>query len=190
MKEYIKMVVACQGGIDGACSGGIVVRPNMVVTNSNITGDNGEIRIFDRIRSPVKLISTATIHKHDDAKGFCLLNAPGVQGTTAEIQQYVRQYDTLAVDEHVRAVFWQPERFVLDGLPNKAALYELEGTIVQLRESESVRYVRTDIVIGHSASGGGLFDLHGKLVGIINHKIVDADKDIAFAIPLDSVLDL
>lgn len=48
------------------------------------------------------------------------------------------------------------------------------------------RVLRTDAAINGGNSGGGLFNLAGELVGIINAKITD-DDGIAYALPVDNV---
>ncbi len=48
--------------------------------------------------------------------------------------------------------------------------------------------IQHDAAISPGNSGGGLFDIHGKLIGINNMKIVDSDvSNIGFAIPSNTV---
>ncbi len=48
----------------------------------------------------------------------------------------------------------------------------------------SYRVMRIDTAVNHGNSGGGLFDDRGRLIGIVNAKIVDSDvENIAYAIP-------
>ena len=50
------------------------------------------------------------------------------------------------------------------------------------------RVVRVDTPVNHGNSGGGLYNINGELIGIVNAKIVDADvENIGYAIPVDLV---
>ena len=194
MEKYNGVVTVVQQ--DGTYSCGIVVHPGMVVTSSDIADSNDEIRVCKRCPLPVWNSAVwkpvvATVRRHDDDKGFCLLDAHGLESTVAEI----RPYDTLTIGETVSAVSWNPNKYVCDAhfQPTKELkdIYIHSGTIKQLQESESICYIQTDITLPDGASGGGLFGADGKLVGILTRKIAGGDeKDTAFAIPLDSVLNL
>lgn len=51
------------------------------------------------------------------------------------------------------------------------------------------RVMRIDTAINGGNSGGGLFNINGELIGIVNARAVSSDIDnIAFALPLDNVL--
>ena len=48
----------------------------------------------------------------------------------------------------------------------------------------SLRVIRTDAAVNHGNSGGGLFNMKGELIGIVNAKIVSSSVDgIGYAIP-------
>lgn len=54
--------------------------------------------------------------------------------------------------------------------------------------SVAFRVMRTDASVNHGNSGGGLFDIHGKLIGITNAKNVEDDTDnICYALPITLV---
>lgn len=53
------------------------------------------------------------------------------------------------------------------------------------------RTLRIDTAINSGNSGGGLFNEHGELIGIVNAKIVDSEiENIAYAIPKDIALNV
>ena len=57
------------------------------------------------------------------------------------------------------------------------------------RTSINYRVIRVDTAVNGGNSGGGLFNIDGQLIGIVNAKAVSSDIDnIAFAIPLDNVV--
>ena len=52
-----------------------------------------------------------------------------------------------------------------------------------------MRLLQTDAAINSGNSGGGMFDLDGRLVGIVNAKSTGEDVEgLGFAIPADTAL--
>ena len=52
----------------------------------------------------------------------------------------------------------------------------------------SLRVIRIDTAVNGGNSGGGLFDAEGKLIGIVNAKIIEENiENIGFALPIDKV---
>ena len=52
--------------------------------------------------------------------------------------------------------------------------------------STTMRLMRIDTAVNHGNSGGGLFDLGGNVIGIVNAKIVEEDvENIGYAIPIN-----
>lgn len=52
----------------------------------------------------------------------------------------------------------------------------------------SLRVIRIDTAVNAGNSGGGLFDAHGRLIGIVNVKIIEENiENIGFALPIDKV---
>jgi serine protease Do len=62
-----------------------------------------------------------------------------------------------------------------------------EGIVSALRNIDGLRYIQTDTATNPGNSGGCLFDLNGKVIGIITGRILDADS-ISLAIPIDEVI--
>jgi len=59
-------------------------------------------------------------------------------------------------------------------------------SLIDNTKINNMRLVQVDAAINPGNSGGGLFDLNGKLVGIVNGKIADASYDnVGFAIPIN-----
>lgn len=83
------------------------------------------------------------------------------------------------------------------GNPNAEGIAATSGIISALNESinmtsldeqSTIRFhvLRTDTAINGGNSGGGLFDITGKLIGIVNAKIIENSiEGIAYAIPID-----
>ncbi len=71
-----------------------------------------------------------------------------------------------------------------------------DGILSSLERSISVEgsnmvLMQINAAVNSGNSGGGLFDINGSLIGIVNAKISDVDVEgIGFAIPIDTVIDV
>lgn len=73
---------------------------------------------------------------------------------------------------------------VLGGTVTNGYLSALDREITV--DSNKMNLLQTDAAVNPGNSGGGLFNLNGELIGIVNAKIVDEDiEGIGFAIPYD-----
>ncbi|MBQ8741859.1 MAG: trypsin-like peptidase domain-containing protein [Clostridia bacterium] len=58
-------------------------------------------------------------------------------------------------------------------------------------EGKTMKLMQTNVAVNSGNSGGGLFDINGSLVGIVNAKIAETGVEgIGFAIPIDTVIDV
>ncbi len=59
-------------------------------------------------------------------------------------------------------------------------------SLIDSTKSTSMRLIRVDAAINSGNSGGGLYDLYGKLIGIVNSKIASSSYDnVGYAIPIN-----
>ena len=58
-----------------------------------------------------------------------------------------------------------------------------------LRDSNAGRYLQMTAPISEGSSGGGLFDINGRLIGIVSFSFSVA-QNLNFAVPADSAVDL
>lgn len=59
-------------------------------------------------------------------------------------------------------------------------------SIIDSTKTINMRLIRVDAAINSGNSGGGLYDLYGKLVGIVNSKIASSSYDnVGYAIPIN-----
>lgn len=91
----------------------------------------------------------------------------------------VRRSSSLQVGERIYAM----------GAPKGLELTLSEGLMSGLRDKEGVRIIQTTAPISPGSSGGGLFDVQGKLVGITTFYLAEG-QDLNFALPGDWVLAL
>ncbi len=168
------VVVVINGDGQGS---GVIIRPNIVATNCHVVDASGGIAVYksDDRRADTDTAFSATIHRSDEERDFCLLDVDGLWGVPAT----VRRYDTLKIGEDVYGL----------GAPKGLDLSLSDGLISQLREVDGDRFIQTNAAISPGSSGGGLFDSEGNLVGIMTEKIADEETEgIGFAIPADLVL--
>lgn len=116
----------------------------------------------------------------------------------------VNTEDLLTYNEHAKAVtiaedYEIGETAIAVGNP-EALGFSVTSGIVSVKSEElrttgadditifDFRVMRIDTAINSGNSGGGLFNINGELIGIVNIKAVSSDIDnIAFAIPHDNV---
>lgn len=90
-----------------------------------------------------------------------------------------RSYDELKVGEKVFAI-GSPK-----GLKNTIS----EGIISGLRKKEHIRYIQTSAPVTSGSSGGGLFDIQGRLIGITTF-ILKGGGNLNFAVSVDEALEV
>ncbi len=81
-----------------------------------------------------------------------------------------------------------------NGLAVTAGIVSVDSEIITMtspkdeRTDADYRVMRIDAAVNSGNSGGGLFDAHGRLVGIVNAKVISENIDnIAYAIPVSLV---
>ena len=77
-----------------------------------------------------------------------------------------------------------------DGISTTIGIVSVDSEYIQMtnakNKSVASRVIRIDAAVNGGNSGGGLFDIDGKLMGIVNAKIVsDEVENIGYAIPAD-----
>lgn len=112
--------------------------------------------------------------------------------------------DLLKYNEHAKAVtvandYTLAETAIAIGNPETEGISVTSGIIsVESEEIEMTgaddittcefRVMRIDAAVNGGNSGGGLFNINGELIGIVNAKVVDSKIDnIAYALPYDNV---
>ncbi|MBU6427738.1 MAG: trypsin-like peptidase domain-containing protein, partial [Cyanobacteria bacterium REEB65] len=115
------------------------------------------------------------VARFDELDDLCRLVAPGLNLEAVA----VRPSESLAIGEKVFAV----------GAPLGLELTLSEGIVSSLRGIPSAPIVQTTAAISPGSSGGGLFDNHGRLVGITTFQ-AGAGQSLNFALPTERLDDL
>lgn len=112
--------------------------------------------------------------------------------------------DLLKFNEHTKAVtvakdYTLAETAIAIGNPETEGISVTSGIIsveseeIEMSGADNVtpcefRVMRIDAAVNGGNSGGGLFNINGELIGIVNAKVVDSKIDnIAYALPYDNV---
>ncbi|MFI5168289.1 MAG: trypsin-like peptidase domain-containing protein [Thermoanaerobaculales bacterium] len=149
----------------------VALAPDLVATNKHVVG--GDIRrIFEISRGDKTWRAYPTYFDPD--QDLCILRAPGLGARPVTLGKSSR----LHVGDRVLAV----------GSPKGLELSASEGLISGIRPTteRSNPMLQTTAAISRGSSGGGLFDLRGRLIGITTSMLTDA-QSIAFAIGADDV---
>jgi serine protease Do len=131
---------------------GVVVAANQVVTNCHVTRDAQEIRVLQgglRWRVTAQAVDL----DHD----LCLLQVPGLPAPTAQLGRTA----DLRLAQPVTAL----------GYTGGIGMQYSAGEVIALHNLDGGRVVRSTNWFNSGASGGGLFDDAGRLVGILTFRL-------------------
>ena len=141
----------------------VAITSGEVVTNRHVIEEG----VSWRLRRGSQTWPAIITHLDPD-HDLCQLKAKGL----ATRPVLVRSSATLAVGERVFAI----------GAPEGLELTMSEGLISGMREFENAQVIQTSAAISPGSSGGGLFDVHGRLVGITTFFIKEG-QNLNFALP-------
>ena len=169
----------------GAGSGVIITEDGYIVTNAHVVMNEDSTSLADTItvRLPDGKEFDATVKGYDSDADIAVIKIEAVGLTPA----VCGNSDNLAVGEELIVV----------GNP----LGELGGSvtkgIVSATEREievsgnKMTLIQTDAAVNPGNSGGGMFNMAGQLVGIVNAKSSGTDiEGLGFAIPANKVLEV
>ena len=150
---------------------GVALPNGTVVTNCHVTLQARRVQLFLGGSGQSAALEAATV-AHD----LCALYFPELkrEGATLGATR------DLSLGDPVYAVGYNA---------GKGLTYQ-PGKIEELYEHEGGMVIRTTAAFTHGASGGGLFDRSGRLVGILTFFRVSKDKTDYFAVPVEWLKDL
>ena len=156
-------VKRAQGGY--ALGSGVVLRPDVVVTNCHVTRDAAEIHVL-RGGARWRVESQAVDMEHD----LCVLRAPGIKAAAVRLG---RSAD-VKVGQAVTAL----------GYTGGLGIQNSPGDVVALHRHDGSTVIQSNNWFTSGASGGGLFDDELNLVGILTYRLRGGDAHY-FAAPVD-----
>jgi hypothetical protein len=143
----------------------VLVAPGKLITACHVTRRAQRIEVVqNQARWP------ASPHLSDIERDLCILSAPDVAGVVAVL----RQGDRPEVGQPVFAV----------GYPWGGAMTVKSGVITALHPFAGSEIVQASAAFDQGQSGGALFDLNGRLVGVLGFKAL-AGRHFHFSLPVD-----
>jgi len=154
---------------------GVVIGPGRMVTNCHVLAKAKFVQVKRETT-----IYEAKLEHADVERDLCTLAIPGLAAPAVAIGGLA----DLKVGQRVYAI----------GNPVKLALTLSEGLISGLRsEVPTLPPIQTSAAISPGSSGGGLFDMEGRLVGITTLIVVDRARlaqNLNFAMPADWIAEV
>jgi len=145
---------------------GISLPNGTVITNCHVTLAAKRVMLFGGAQG-----DGATLQAADVGHDLCALYFPEVLQPPA----VVRGSRDLKVGDHVYAIGFNAGRSLTFQAGEVAELFEHDGALV----------IRTTAAFTHGASGGGLFDEEGRLVGILTFFRTQPGGTSYFAVPAE-----
>jgi S1-C subfamily serine protease len=152
---------------DLAQGSAVAVAPDRLLTNCHLLTGREVVLIVQG-----DAVDVARLIAADPASDRCVL-AP--EARTLRPVDALRSYADLRVGERVFTI----------GSPSGLERTLGEGLISGLRRQGGVPYVQTTAPISQGSSGGGLFDVHGNLIGITSF-LLQSGQQLNFALAAES----
>lgn len=169
--------------VSGAGSGVIISTGGYIITNNHVIEGSSNIivRLTDGSEYTATLIAT---DPKTDVAVISITPAEGVTLTSAVIGRS----DNLALGQTVIAIGNPMGK--LGGTVTNGIISSLAREIA-IDGSGTMSLLQTNAAVSPGNSGGGLFDLYGRLVGIVNAKSTgEGVEGISFAIPINTAWDV
>lgn len=154
-----------QGGF--ALGSAVAVAPDKVVTNCHVTRDARAVAV---VRGSVRW--EAVSQSADVARDLCLLHVPGLAATPVTLGRAA----ALHAGEPVTAL----------GFTGGFGMQRSEGEVIALHRHDGGHVIQSSNWFTSGASGGGLFDAQGRLVGILSFRLRGGNAHY-FAAPVEWV---
>ena len=140
----------------------VVISRGKLVTNSHVTHAARRIEVIANGR-----VWPVTLTAHDSIRDLCLLDAPGVETPTP-----------------VWSSGLEPgEKVYAAGFAADQGFTVSDGHVIALHDYDGAQVIQVSAPFEYGSSGGGLFDKHGRLVGILAFK-AQAGGPFHFALPV------
>lgn len=153
-----------------ALGSAVAVAPEQVVTNCHVTRDAREIHV---VRGGVRWAVTA--QAADVGRDLCLLEVPGLQAPPVPLGFT----GSLAIGQKVAAL----------GYTGGTGIQNSPGHVIELHRFDGGHVIQSSNWFSSGASGGGLFDAGGALVGILTFRLRGGEAHY-FAAPVEWVRQL
>ena len=166
--SVIKVVALRQSSI--VYGSAVMVAPGKLITNCHVVRNASEIKLISQGR-----ISYGRLAAQDVERDLCIVAAPDLDIPTVRFGST----QELVLGKPVFAA----------GYPGGEQFTFSAGHVKGLHEAYGSRVIQTSAYFEPGASGGGLFDAEGRLLGILTFKAASGG-DFHFVLPIEWVLKL
>lgn len=150
-----------------ALGSAVALEPDKVVTNCHVTREATDVHILrGGLRYPARWQAS------DIGRDLCLLDVPGLDARPVVLGKAA----ALSVGQAVTAL----------GYTGGVGIQNSTGQVVQLHRHDGSRVIQSSNFFNSGASGGGLFDDDGRLVGILTFRLRGGEAHY-FAAPVEWV---
>ncbi|HEX7465441.1 MAG TPA: S1C family serine protease, partial [Usitatibacter sp.] len=149
---------------------GVVTGSGRVITNCHVVSGADQITVASAGET-----RSASLYVSDEEFDLCSLDVTGLNAPAVTI----RGIGGLRTGQRVFAI----------GAPLGLELTISEGIVSSLRDTASGKVIQTTAPVSPGSSGGGLFDVDGKLVGIITFQ-QRSGQNLNFAVPADWIFEM
>lgn len=150
-----------------ALGSAVALESDKVVTNCHVTRDATAIHILrGGLRYPARWQAS------DIGRDLCLLDVPGLGAQPVALGRAA----ALTIGQPVTAL----------GYTGGVGIQNSMGTVIQLHRHDGSRVIQSSNFFNSGASGGGLFDDDGRLVGILTFRLRGGESHY-FAAPVEWV---
>jgi serine protease Do len=149
---------------------GVAVADDKVITNCHVTRDAKSIFV---LRGGVRWPATAQVANAE--RDLCLLTVPGLVAPVAQLGNA----NGLAIGQMLSAL----------GYTGGLGIQSSDGQVVELHRHDGANVIQSSNWFSSGASGGGLFDEAGRLVGILTFRLRGGESHY-YAAPVEWVQQL
>ncbi len=148
----------------------VAVGANQVITNCHVTRDAQAIHV---VRGGVRWPASAQVANAE--RDLCLLTVPGLVAPVARLGNA----GSLAIGQMLSAL----------GFTGGLGIQSSDGEVIELHRHDGGHVIQTSNWFSSGASGGGLFDERGHLVGILTFRLRGGEAHY-YAAPVEWVQQL
>lgn len=146
---------------------GVIVGKGRVITSCHVTGPAPSVRVlYGGLRFPVR---RQRADVHDD---LCMLDVPELEGPVARLGDT----SALRLGDTVIAM----------GFSGGRELQFADGVVRELNPEHGMPVIKSSTAFNSGSSGGGLFDIQGRLVGILTFRLRGAE-DCYYSMAVDRI---
>lgn len=163
--SIVRINVAAAGGQQTGIGSGVVMAAGTVITNCHVAEAGTVLQVKYGDTSHDARLTLA-----DQAHDLCKLDVPSLKAAPVAVG--------------LSNVLRTGQKVVAIGAPKGLDLTISEGIVSSLRKVDDGTLIQTTAPVSPGSSGGGLFDMHGNLVGIVTFQ-VSTGQNLNFAAPAE-----